>query len=83
MATDPRQAPGEASRIGFIVRENKRYIVHCAACGKGMASPTGARLTRRRAEAGLRNLGWSDVVDGLWRCPKHAPELPQREGVTG
>ena len=55
-------------RVGRITKKGDRYVVFCAATGKGLTTPTG--VSRQSAVSELRQLGWSNQPDGRWRCPE-------------
>lgn len=60
--------------IGHVIRHNGRYVVRCAACGKGVESPenSGGRAVRNAAIESLCEQGWTDEPDGRWRHVKCA-----------
>ena len=77
MIRDPRQVIGPAASIGFVVYGCGRFKVHCAACGKGLATDGfDDAIYRARVIKALRKQGWSNGGDKLWRCPNCQQNKP-------
>lgn len=62
----------EANRVGRVTKIDGCFGVYCAACGRGLKSiRVAGEGARAEAVKQLRQCGWSNRPDGLWRCPEH------------
>lgn len=69
----------------FLVPDDRRgdiraftvFEVNCGVCGE-FITPSSA--TRRRVEADLREMGWSNTKRHGWVCPTCRPELSGKAG---
>jgi hypothetical protein len=54
-------------RIGKLVKTKTGWQVYCAACDRGKACDCSTAF-RGVITTSLRQIGWSDKIDGRWRC---------------